>query len=69
MRSEGSMLFYKTISGVRLCWELEEPKVPQEHDLWLRRSLGGGVRMAAVCPLDPLSYWSSQHRRTPKIVL
>ena len=22
--------FYRTISGVRLCWELEEPKGPQE---------------------------------------
>ena len=24
-------LFYRTISGVRLCWELEEPNGPKGH--------------------------------------
>ena len=24
--------FYRTISGVRLCWELEEPKTTKERD-------------------------------------
>ena len=24
--------FYRTISGVRLCWELEEPKGPKERN-------------------------------------
>ena len=26
-------LFYGTSSGVRLCWELEEPKVPKRRDI------------------------------------
>ena len=25
--------FYRTISGVRLCWELEEPKGPKGHGI------------------------------------
>jgi len=34
--------FYRTIPGVRLCWELEEPKGPKvctimtAHETWLR---------------------------------
>ncbi|KAJ1495674.1 hypothetical protein T484DRAFT_1875478 [Baffinella frigidus] len=26
--------FYRTISGVRLCWELEEPKGPKGRPCW-----------------------------------
>jgi len=36
--------FYRTISGVRLCWELEEPKGPKGH--W------PGREGATLPPLD-----------------
>ena len=39
--------FYRTISGVRLCWELEEPKGPTGV---------GGVRLLAG-HLDPDGRW------------
>ena len=37
--------FYRTTSGVRLCWELEEPEGPK----------GPGVNLK-VCERDPLDY-------------
>ena len=41
--------FYRTISGVRLCWELEEPKGPRGRTLKWHRHFGpalphGGLR-------------------------
>ena len=49
--------FYRTISGVRLCWELEGPKGPEsvgaDHDHW---GVGQGARRRS-----PWSCWS----RTP----
>ena len=50
--------FYRTISGVRLCWELEEPKGPKGISQnkagdggWRRRGLVQGVETAH--PLEP----------------
>ena len=39
-----ALTFYRTISGVRLCWELEEPREPH-----LRRIV---VRMHTTCNLN-----------------
>ena len=30
-RRKEAWSFYETVSGVRLCWELEEPKGPKER--------------------------------------
>ena len=32
--------FYRTISGVRLCWELEEPEGPKGHHVPLEVDIG-----------------------------
>jgi len=51
--------FYRTISGVRLCWELEEPKGPN----------GKQHSAPRVLTLGPLGSFNSHHRRTPELVL
>ena len=35
--------FYKTIFGVRLCWELEEPKRPKAPFVERKALLGGHI--------------------------
>jgi len=51
--------FYRTISGVRLCWELEEPKGPKG---WAT----GCADCRAAHPLGPLGFKCSQHSPTTR---
>ena len=61
--------FYRTISGVRLCWDLEEPEEPegfsdlQGMQYWITTGSGALERVPYDCSLLP--YRSFSKVRTP----
>jgi len=46
--------FYRTISRVHLCWELEEPKGPEGSPSPQPRTWGGGLARASAPPPFPV---------------
>ena len=41
--------FYGTISGVRLCWELEQPNGPEGQEPSLRNEPASGTKLLSLC--------------------
>jgi len=49
--------FYRTISGVRLCWELEEPKGPKGHMIKKTHESGRSVFLKMRPVQVNVLYW------------
>ena len=54
--------FYRTISGVRLCWELEETKGPKGPAAWVNRLVGSVHRFKVRLVILECEWSASQAR-------
>ena len=48
--------FYRTSSGVRLCWELEEPKGPNGMERKMERGMARGMEREMERGMESLYY-------------